>query len=170
MKPIQAHSSRIANPRTRGLTLIEVLVASVILSVAALAALEMLARNDSSSLFARRQALASVEAERLLSEAAAAVKSQNSAAKSEELDAGTAAEALGGCTATVSESRESMSIAIADGQSVVMPVVRVIAEIRDPSGALLATLERIVPSSSSISALGAKGVGTTAQPVSEVKR
>lgn len=145
MKPIQAHPSRIANPRTRGLTLIEVLVASVILSVAALAALEMLARNDSSSLFARRQALASVEAERLLSEAAAAVKSQNSAAKSEELDAGTAAEALGGCTATVRETRELMSIKAADGGAVRVPVVRLTAEIRDPAGNELVSLERVVP-------------------------
>ena len=49
--------------RRAGLTLIEVLVAAVILSVAALAALELLASTDAASLAARRVALASIEAE-----------------------------------------------------------------------------------------------------------
>lgn len=129
----------------RGLTLIEVLIASVILSVAGLAALELLARSDSSSLFARRQALASVEVERILSDAATLVKSQRSAAHSEELDAANAAEALGGCVATVREAREVMSIKSADGGSVRVPVVRLTAEIRDPSGNPLVALERAVP-------------------------
>ena len=166
---------RSASPRPTlrrcGLTLVEVLVAAVILAVAALAALDMLARNDAASLFARRQALASVEAERLLSEAATAVKAHHSAAKSEELDAGSAAEALGGCSATVSESRESMSIGVADGQSVSMPVVKLVAEVRDPSGALLAILERVVPSPATISSIGGATAATIgkAQPVSEVK-
>jgi prepilin-type N-terminal cleavage/methylation domain-containing protein len=129
----------------RGLTLIEVLIASVILSVAGLAALELLARSDSSSLFARRQALASVEAERILNDAATLVKSQRPAAHSEELDAGSAAEALGGCTATVRETRELMSIKAADGGAVRVPVVRLTAEIRDPAGNELVSLERVVP-------------------------
>ena len=137
-------SSRSARMR-RGLTLIEVLIASVILSVAGLAALELLARSDSSSLFARRQALASVEAERILNDAATLVKSQRSAAHSEELDAANAAEALGGCVATVREAREVMSITSAGGGSVRVPVVRLTAEICDPSGNPLVALEPLVP-------------------------
>lgn len=137
-------SSRSARMR-RGLTLIEVLIASVILSVAGLAALELLARSDSSSLFARRQALASVEAERILNDAATLVKSQRTAAHSEELDAANAAEALGGCVATVREAREVMSITSAGGGSVRVPVVRLTAEICDPSGNPLVALERVVP-------------------------
>ena len=117
------------------------LIASVILSVAALAALELLSRSDAESLFARRQALASVEAERMLTEAAAAVKSQKSAAHSGKLDPGIAAEALSGCTATVREARETMALDPATRVS----VVRVTAEIRDPAGGMLVAIDRVVP-------------------------
>ena len=127
--------------RRRGLTLIEILIASVILSVAALAALELLSRSDASSLHARRLALASVEAERILEESAVAVKSARSGARNETLDRSMAAEALGGCTATVRETRERLTI----GSAVRIPVARLVAEIRDPGGNLLVTLERVVP-------------------------
>ncbi len=131
--------------RARGLTLIEVLVASVILSVAGAASLELLSRSDSASLFARRQALASVEAERMLSDAAVLVKANKSAARQGELDAGSSAEALGGCSVAVHETREMLSIANAGAASVRVAVVRLTAEIRDPSGDALVTIERIVP-------------------------
>lgn len=125
----------------RGLTLIEILIASVILSVAALACLELLSRSDASSLHARRLALASVEAERILEESAVAVKSARSGARSDTLDRGASAEALGGCTATVRESHERLTI----GSAARVPVARLVAEIRDPAGQLLVTLERVVP-------------------------
>lgn len=125
----------------RGLTLIEILIASVILSVAALAALELLSRSDAGSLHARRLALASVEAERILEESAVAVKAARTGARNDTLDAGVAAEALGGCTATVRESRERMTI----GAAARVPVARLVAEIRDPAGNLLVSLERVVP-------------------------
>ncbi len=131
--------------KSRGLTLLEVLIASVILSVAGMAALELLARSDAASLFSRRQALASVEAERILGEAAEQVKSQHSATRRGELDAGTSAEALGGCTATVSEAREVMSVGNTGAAAMRVAVTRITAEIRDPSGNLLVAIERVVP-------------------------
>jgi prepilin-type N-terminal cleavage/methylation domain-containing protein len=138
---------RTPHPRAhRGLTFIEVLIASAILSVAALAALELLSRSDAASLFARRQALAAVEAERILSEAADAVKAERSAAREDEpLDVSSSAEALGGCTARVREVREEISLSHGNGARARVPVVRVLAEIHDPEGRTLVSLERIVP-------------------------
>ncbi len=138
---------RTPHPRAhRGLTFIEVLIASAILSVAALAALELLSRSDAASLFARRQALAAVEAERILSEAADAVKAERSAAREDEpLDVSSSAEALGGCTARVREVREEISLSHGNGARARVPVVRVVAEIHDPEGRTLVSLERIVP-------------------------
>ena len=138
---------RTPHPRAhRGLTFIEVLIASAILSVAALAALELLSRSDAASLFARRQALAAVEAERILSEAADAVTAERSAAREDEpLDVSSSAEALGGCTARVREVREEISLSHGNGARARVPVVRVVAEIHDPEGRTLVSLERIVP-------------------------
>jgi len=129
----------------RGITLVEVLVATVILAVAGLAALELLSRTDAASLHARRQALASVEAERLLESAAADVREERPGARSEAFEPGVAAEALSGCTATVRERREEMPIGDSLGGTQRVPVVRLEAEVRDPSGASLVSLERVVP-------------------------
>jgi prepilin-type N-terminal cleavage/methylation domain-containing protein len=147
MTAVTKSPSRILRARARrGLTFIEVLIASAILSVAALAALELLSRSDAASLFARRQALAAVEAERILAEAADAVKAERSAARDDEpLDAGSSAEALGGCTARVREVREEISLSHGNGARARVPVVRVLAEIHDPEGRMLVSLERIVP-------------------------
>jgi hypothetical protein len=89
--------------------------------------------------------LASVEAERILGEAADQVKSQHSAARRGDLDAGTSAEALGGCTATVREAREVMSVGNTGAAAMRVAVTRITAEIRDPSGNLLVAIERVVP-------------------------
>ncbi|MFM2164931.1 MAG: hypothetical protein RL325_1368 [Planctomycetota bacterium] len=129
----------------RGLTLVEVLVATVILAVAGLAALELLSRTDAASLHARRQALAAVEAERLLESAAADVRVDRPGARSEEFEPGVAAEALSGCTARVRETRGELSVGDPAGGTQRLPVVRLEAEVRDPSGASLVSLERIVP-------------------------
>jgi len=120
-------------------------VAAAILAVAALASLELLSRSDSESLYSRRLALASVEAERILAESAELVKDQRTAARRESLDSTTAAEALGGCTAVVREVRENMSVTDRSGATMRVPVVRLTAEITDPSGNSLVSLERIVP-------------------------
>ncbi len=120
-------------------------MAAAILAVAALAALELLSRSDSESLYSRRLALASVEAERILAESAELVKDQRPAARRETLDSTVAAEALGGCTAVVREIRENMSVTDRSGATMRVPVVRLTAEITDPSGNSLVSLERIVP-------------------------
>lgn len=120
-------------------------MAAAILAVAALAALELLSRSDSESLYSRRLALASVEAERILAESAELVKDQRTAARRETLDSTIAAEALGGCTAVVREFRENMSVTDRSGATMRVPVVRLTAEITDPSGNSLVSLERIVP-------------------------
>ena len=120
-------------------------MAAAILAVAALAALELLSRSDSESLYSRRLALASVEAERILAESAELVKGQRTATRRETLDSTVAAEALGGCTAVVREIRENMSVTDRSGATMRVPVVRLTAEITDPSGNSLVSLERIVP-------------------------
>lgn len=130
--------------QTRGLTLIEVLIASVILSVAALAVLELLSRGDSESLDSRRRALASVEAERLLAEASESVKAQRNAERTLQLDSSLSAEALGGCTATIHQQSDMLSLQSTAG-TVRMPVVRLVAEIVDPNGEPIVSLERVVP-------------------------
>lgn len=141
MRTLQPHPLSSA----RGLTLVEVLIATVILAVAGLAALEMLARSDANSLFARRQALAAVEAERMLESAVEDVRNERTGGRTEEFERGRAAEALSGCVATVREAREEISLPDPDGGNRRMPVVRLQAEVRDPSGASLVSLERIVP-------------------------
>jgi len=129
----------------RGLTLVEVLIATVILAVAGLAALELLSRTDATSLHARRQALAAVEAERLLETAVEDIRHDRSGGRTEDFEPGVAAEALGGCVATVREAREEIALPDPNGSTRRVPVVRLQAEVRDPSGASLVSLERIVP-------------------------
>ena len=58
------HASRLHSTRRRGLTFVEVMIAASILAIAAMASLELLAASDATSLGARRQALAAIEAER----------------------------------------------------------------------------------------------------------
>ena len=120
-------------------------MAAAILAVAALAALELLSRSDSESLYSRRLALASVEAERILAESAELVKGQRTATRRETLDSTVAAEALGGCTAVVREFRENLAVTDRSGASMRVPVVRLTAEILDPEGKSLVSLERVVP-------------------------
>ena len=143
-----ARSGRERSSHTRarsGLTLIEVLVASVILSIAGLAALELLASGDAASLHARRHAMASVEAERALSHAADAVRNNRSANSSELIPANDGSEALAGCTVTVSEIHEFTRLASGSGSMVRVPVVRLVAEVTTEDGALLASVERLAP-------------------------
>jgi prepilin-type N-terminal cleavage/methylation domain-containing protein len=127
----------------RGLTLIEVLVAAVILSIAALAALDLLAATDAASLAARRIALASIEAERALITAAAAVHDGRDAATRWTLDGEGAGEALASCSVEVRATRELCSVTRADGNAVRLPMIRLIAQVTGPDGVAIATLERI---------------------------
>ncbi len=143
-KPRRERESRRAPaPLRRGLTLVEVLIASVILSIAALAALDLLAATDAASLAARRMALASIEAERALINATAAVHDGREPETRHSLDALVVGEALASCTVEVSAIRELCSVPTGDGTSKRIPVIRLTAEVTDPRGATIATLERL---------------------------
>jgi prepilin-type N-terminal cleavage/methylation domain-containing protein len=132
----------------RGLTLVEVLVASVILAIAGLAALELLASGDSASLFARRHALAATEAERALEEAATRVSEDRPAAFDETISQDDGGEPLAGCRIEVQEFREFKRIASGAGEKLRVPVVRLVAEVTAPDGTLLASIERLSPAGS----------------------
>lgn len=129
----------------RGLTLVEVLVAAVILAVTAVAAIELLASGDVASVAARRRAIASLEAERALAEAAELVRADRSAALTLTFDGDGETEPLRGCVLEVRERRDTVRFADGAAAGRRMPVARLTAEIVDPSGAILASFERLTP-------------------------
>lgn len=135
----------------RGLTFIEVMIAASILTIAALASLELLAKSDASNLFARRQALAAIEAERTLAIVSDLVKEGKSIPDSATLSAGLVGEALGGCTITVTGTPTVVTFdlpgTIAGGanRQVQMLVNNLVAQVEDPDGDVIVTLERPVP-------------------------
>lgn len=137
--------------RRRGLTFLEVAIAASILTIATVASLEVLATNDSSGLFARRQALAALEAERVLSTVAETIKAGGSLPSSNTLSSGMVGEALVGCSLTLSTTDQSVQFRIppasagGDPRSVSLRVRIVTAEVYDPRNALLVRLERPVP-------------------------
>ncbi|MFZ9882461.1 MAG: prepilin-type N-terminal cleavage/methylation domain-containing protein [Phycisphaerales bacterium] len=139
-------ADRSASVRARrgGMTLIEVMVAAVILLVAGLAALELLAAGDAASLHARRQAVAAVEAERALESAARAVREGRSASQREMFE-DVAGEALAGCVIEVSESREEIRFTEGGARGRRMPVSRLVAEVTDRDGQVLVSFERVAP-------------------------
>lgn len=126
------------------MTLVEVMVAAMILLVAGLAALELLAAGDAASVFARRQAVASVEAERALELAAGLVREGRSAGHREEFEPAEG-EALSGCVLEVRESREELRFTEGGARGRRMPVSRLVAEVTDREGRLLVWFERIAP-------------------------
>jgi len=137
--------------RLRGLTFIEVMIAAAILSIAAIASLELLASSDSSGLFTRRQAMAAIEAERALGVASDAVKKGESIPDSATLSSGMVGEALVGCTLRVTGHVMTVNFTIpsatAGGPSrqVALEVNNLVAEVLDSDGQLVVTLERPVP-------------------------
>lgn len=147
--PIVDHPSPSAARRRpcglRGLTLVEVLVATAILALAGLAALELLAGGDSASLFARRHALAATEAERALEEAALRVAESRPAGIDLVIDDADGGEPLAGCRVEVQEIHETTHFANGAGTAIHVPVVRLVAEVTAPDGTLLASIERIAP-------------------------
>lgn len=72
------------------------------------------------------------------------MKAQRSAARTLQLDSTSSAEALGGCTATIHQQTDLLSLQSTAG-TVRMPVVRLTAEIVDPQGSPIVSLERVVP-------------------------
>jgi len=137
--------------RRRGLTFVEVMISASILSIAAIASLELLAASDSSSLSARRQALAAVEAERTLAHVADLVKAGQQIPDSATLSGGLVGEALQGCsivlTGTVLQVQFTLPPASAGGapRTVDLAVNNLVAEVLGPNGELIIALERPVP-------------------------
>jgi len=129
----------------RGLTLVEVLVAAVILSIAAVAALELLASGDAASASARRSAVAALEAERALAEAADLVRESRAASARFVFEGDGETEPLRGCTLEVRESRETIRFSDGAANGRRMPVARLVAEIVSPEGDVLASFERLTP-------------------------
>lgn len=140
-----------AMPTRRGLTFIEVMIAVSILGIAAIASLELLTSSDSTGLFARRQALAAIEAERALSVSAEAVRNGGSIPDSATLSANMAGEALGGCTLRVVGRRSTVNFTIPGAnpgdppRQTPLEIQNLTAEVLDPDGQVIVTLERPVP-------------------------
>ncbi|MEY3022369.1 MAG: hypothetical protein RIS86_1567 [Planctomycetota bacterium] len=129
----------------RGLSLVEVLVAASILVIAGLAALELLASADGVSAAGRRTALAATEAEQALADAARRLAAGGSAARRETLASGSAGSSLDGCTIEVRATGERLPLTGPSGETVAMPVERLVAEVRDPAGRTIVALERLAP-------------------------
>ena len=141
----EAVHPRRCRSRPAGLTLVEVLVAAAILAVAAIAALEFLASSDAAALAARREAMAAVEAERALAEAAEDARKGTDPSGRRVIDAATGGETLAGCTIEIRTLREARNIdTISDGP-VVLPISRIIAEVTTPDGETLSVIERVAP-------------------------
>lgn len=135
----------------RGLTFIEVVVAASILSIAALAALELLASTDSVSLAARRQALAAVEAEQALAICAESVKNGDGVPAASAYNGGMRGEALAGCSIVVTSTLNNVNFTIPPagptGEPQILPMrIRVLtATVVTPEGETIVSLERPVP-------------------------
>jgi prepilin-type N-terminal cleavage/methylation domain-containing protein len=144
-------TARTCTPSRRGLTFVEVMIAASILAIAAMASLELLAASDSTSLAARRQALAAIEAERALSTVADAVRQGGTIPNAETLSDGLVGEALGGCSMTMVGNPSVVSFTIPSAtpngppREVDLSVMNLVAEVLDPAGETLVRFERAVP-------------------------
>lgn len=147
------NSARTTPPsrRRRGLTFIEVVIAASILSIAAIAVLQLLSSSDSVSLIARRQALAAVEAERALETCAQAILDGDNLPDNTALQAGMRGEALVGCTLTVAVTNMTEEFTIPpagpSGSPRAVPIkLRLLAAtVESPDGETVVRLERAVP-------------------------
>lgn len=137
--------------RRRGLTFLEVMVAASILSIAALAVLELLSSSDRVGLTARRQALAAVEAERALEACAQALKAGRPMPQIDTLQTGMTGEALGGCALTVTSTSRAEEFVIpppgSSGapRSVIVNIRLLVAAVETREGERLVEIERAVP-------------------------
>jgi len=133
------------------MTLIEVVVAASILSIAALALIELLVSSDRTNYTTRRQALASIEAERALEACAQAIKSGGRLPSSDSLQSGMQGEALAGCLLKVGSTNKSEEFTIppagASGnpRTVEIKVRLLVATVETDDGETLVSVERAVP-------------------------
>jgi prepilin-type N-terminal cleavage/methylation domain-containing protein len=147
------NSARTTPPsrRRRGLTFIELVIAASILSIAAIAVLQLMSSSDSVSLIARRQALAAVEAERALETCAQAILDGDNLPDNTALQAGMRGEALVGCTLTVAVTNMTEEFTIPPagptGSPRAVPIkLRLLAAtVESPDGETVVRLERAVP-------------------------
>lgn len=127
------------------------MIAASILAIAALAAMQLLATSDASGLFARRQALAALEAERALVTCAEAAKTGQPIPSSATLSANLVGEALMGCSIRVTTTLLNVNVTVPgpggpeSTRTIPIKVMRLVAEVLDPDGGLLVTLERPAP-------------------------
>jgi hypothetical protein len=127
------------------------MIAASILAIAALALLELLASSDAVGLTARRQALAAVEAERVLEICAQAVREGRALPANDAFQDGMQGEALEGCTITVTarnitEELELLGQGPAASSEVVDINFRLlVATVESPDGSIVIRLERAVP-------------------------
>lgn len=141
----------ITRRRSAGLTFLEVIIAASILSIAAIAVLELLASSDSVSLSARRQALAAVEAERALETCAQAIRDGDDLPPAASLQAGMQGEALGGCELGIAASNVTEDFVIpaagptAGVRTVPIKLKFLVATVETSDGEVLVRLERAVP-------------------------
>jgi prepilin-type N-terminal cleavage/methylation domain-containing protein len=137
--------------RRRGLTFIEVVVAASILSIAAMAALELLASTDAVNLAARRQALAAIEAEQALAICAERIRDGDALPEQSAYNSGMQGEALTGCTILVTATTSTVNFTIppagpsGDPQVVPLTVRLLTATVLAPNGERIVALERPVP-------------------------
>lgn len=137
--------------RHAGLTFLEVIIAASILSIAAIAVLELLASSDSIGLTARRQALAAVEAERALEMCAEAIKDGETLPSAASLQTGMQGEALGGCTVSIAATNVTEEFTIPPAgptgspRAVPIRLRFLVATVEAPNGEVLVRLERAVP-------------------------
>ena len=137
--------------RSAGLTFLEVIIAASILSIAAIAVLELLASSDSIGLTARRQALAAVEAERALEMCAEAIKDGETLPSAASLQTGLQGEALGGCTVSIAATNVTEEFTIPPAgptgspRAVPIRLRFLVATVEAPNGEVLVRLERAVP-------------------------
>lgn len=137
--------------RSAGLTFLEVIIAASILSIAAIAVLELLASSDSIGLTARRQALAAVEAERALEMCAEAIKDGETLPSAASLQTGMQGEALGGCTVSIAATNVTEEFTIPPAgptgspRAVPIRLRFLVATVEAPNGEVLVRLERAVP-------------------------
>jgi hypothetical protein len=137
--------------RSAGLTFLEVIIAASILSIAAIAVLELLASSDSIGLTARRQALAAIEAERALEMCAEAIKDGETLPSAASLQTGMQGEALGGCAVSIAATNVTEEFTIPPAgptgspRAVPIRLRFLVATVEAPNGEVLVRLERAVP-------------------------
>ena len=125
--------------------------AASILSIAALAVLELFSSTDAAGLATRRQTLAAAEAEQALEACARAIKEGSAMPRAETLQSGMQGEALGGCVLRVSSTNRTEDFVIpppgpaGEPRRVQIKIRLLVAAVETADGERVIELERAVP-------------------------